>query len=669
MNRYTIAIAFVAMIVTAGPSFGQRKPDAPPINDQAVNAPNIDLFTRAYERAGEPTLLVICGIDSRPLQTTVHRTIETGSEPQAATGTLSSDRHVGSNIALFDPSGDSTKLKGDIEEILLNNPDIDLISIDALAERDRREVELLKTRNEKRAINLLASKLNAEVVLLVRMTNTTLIRQRGALYRVTVEILDIPRGRKIGGFTFDWKGKVDSISIKKYARQITRKFIDQFSSWYARGDSRGAARRYTLRMIGLSDVGQLVKAQRAFSRIDGVTKIKAGGFSSEKKTSIATLNLRYTGRPIELMFELQETARQELGMKVDGTDGASGTITLIAKGTGPADDESRWEAFVDPDHPDHSKLVTQLQQEYAREGRPKIGMMINRLLSETEIADPRLAEQLKDLTASGHGQQNAPSSTGAIVNLNLGSNPGLPTGGGYSEEAQRARDRLTRLLNTRQMEDALYKHLLKLKLTMVDPVYTRERLHKKVDKARNVYREDELVFLLGQAAGVDIVIQGVGRVDQTSSDYRISYTFRAVRVSDGVTLAAEGWPTGTQEQPEDSTVEAIAKFATGRLVDQMLTFWSSPQTLTVKVTNAKTQRDVFVVMNMFKENVPGVLSVDFDEHEAGSGGGTGVFSMRYRTTYDELIHNIAALEGKLPLGLGTSNTRRDTLTVKITDGL
>ncbi len=668
MNRHAACLAAAAMIVAtlAPPSFAQRKPDAPPLQpDEVANAPDMALFEEAYERAGEPTFLVICGIENKPLQVAVEGRFETGAEQQAATGTIAGNRHIGAGIALFDPAGDSVKLKADIEETLLQNAVIDLVSLDALAERDRREVQLLQARNEKRAVNLLASKLNAEIVLLVRMLNTQLVRERGAIYRVTVEILDVPRGRKIGGFAFDWKGGVDSVAIKKYALQITRKAISQFAAWYARGDSQGAARRYTVRMVGLSNVGQLVKAQRAFENIQGVTGIKTDGFSSDKKTSVGTLTLRYTGRPIELLYELQETAGKELGMKVDGTDGASGTVTLIAKG-GRGND-SRWEAIADPDDADHEAAKKEVAKQYTGEGRPKIGIVITRLLSETQLSDPKLAKELQELGPPDGPANAGASQIGAVVNINLGPT-GDDDGDDYLTERLRTRDRRAELMDTRKMEDAMYKHMLKLGFIMVDPVQARQRLSSRMEKSRTLYREDELVFLLGQSAGIDILIQGVGQGGHTTGG-DISYTFRAVRVSDGVTLAAEGWPTGTEEEPEEETVEGIAAFAVGRLVEQMLDAWSPANTLTVMTTNAKTQREVFAVMNVFKENVPGVVGVDFDEHDSDREGGLGVFTLRYTTSYDDLVGRIASLEGKLPFDLGVGGTTRDTLTVKIKDGL
>ena len=44
-------------------------------------------------------------------------------------------------MSIFANSGDPQKLHGDVEEILLLNPDVELVSIDALTEADRREVE------------------------------------------------------------------------------------------------------------------------------------------------------------------------------------------------------------------------------------------------------------------------------------------------------------------------------------------------------------------------------------------------------------------------------------------------------------------------------------------------------------------------------------------------
>lgn len=646
-NGLKIMLAVVWIVL---PAIAQQKPDAPPINNTYETQPDIELFAEAYQRAGEPTILVLTGIDNRPAAIRYgNNTDDIRAEGRTATGIPNTREHyIGNHLALFDPTGDSTKLRGDIEEVLLQNLDIDLVNIDALTERDRREVRLLQQRDEQGAIALLAEKINAEVVLLVRMLNTPAVENRGALYRVTVEVLDVPRGRKIGGFTFDWTRGADGVMVKRYAQQIARKFIEQFAAWYARGNDQSAARRYTIRVIGLGDVKQLVEAKRAFAEIPGVIRVKERGFTTDGEASVGTLDLRTTGTPLELMVDLQETARDTLGLEIDATDGASGTITLIAPTEKESDPSERWLAIIDKDDPDHDEVVALLMQEYADEGRPKIGIIVNR-------AADRAPTVVAGMNGNKGNAKNIDNEGGVFVNITVDNSTGEPT----PPDAET-------LLDTRRMEDALYKQMLDLGLTMVDADYARQRLAAEADKARKVYGEDELVFLLGKAAELDIVIQGVGREDGG----RVDYTFRAVRVNDGVTLAAEGVSDDYWfRRNEQATINLMAAYATGHLLDQMLTAWTPASAIRVIVTGAGEQRDVFTIMNALRSNIAAVESADFERHEAGEDGGVGYFTLRYRGGYEALVEAINEQAEALPFDLGAGGTTRDTLTLRIRDEL
>ena len=648
----------IAMIFLGSTTFvsAQQKPDAPPINDTYETAPDIERFVEAYQRAGEPAILVLTGVDNRPNAIRYgNNTDDLRAEGRAATGIPNTQEHyIGNHLALFDPSGDSTKLRGDIEEVLLQNLDIDLVNIDALAERDRREIRLLQQRDEQGAIALLAEKLNAEVVLLVRMLNTPAVENRGALYRVTVEVLDVPRGRKIGGFTFDWTQGADGVMVKRYGQQIARKFIEQFSAWYARGNDESAARRYTIRVIGLGDVKQLVEAKRAFAKIPGVIRVKERGFTTDGETSVGTLDLRTTGTPLELMVDLQDAARDTLGLEIDATDGASGTITLIAPTEKQSDPSERWLAIIDKDDPDHDEVVALLMKEYADEGRPKIGILVTIVPNQSPADEGSGSEG-----NSGSGVSNVDNDGLSII-----TNVIIPGGGeavvSYPENP---------LLDQRRMEDAMYKWMLDLALTMVDPASVRQSIETIVDDDQaneDIPKGDRFLSRLVQAAGLDILITGVGRDEDGQADY----TFRAVRVNDGVALAAEGVSDDYWfRRNEQATINLMAAYATGHLLDQMLTAWTPASTIAVTVTGADAQRDVFTMMNALNNNIAAVESADFERHEAGADGGVGYFTLRYRGGYEALVEAINEQAEALPFDLAADGTTRDTLTLRISDEL
>ncbi len=176
---------FVWILVFSGATvaMAQRKPDLPPAqNVGAETAPDIALFKRAYETAGAPRLMVICGVDSRPQELALALAKAAAADrlawvgwgsawvirdgkairdaideagtlvkrEQEATGDVGkNDAHAGRKISLWDPTGDSAKLQSDIEQILLTAQNVELVDPSTLAEADRREADLLAQRDDR----------------------------------------------------------------------------------------------------------------------------------------------------------------------------------------------------------------------------------------------------------------------------------------------------------------------------------------------------------------------------------------------------------------------------------------------------------------------------------------------------------------------------------------
>jgi hypothetical protein len=653
-----------------------RKPDPKAIEVENLEIPNIELFKKVYQSAGTPNILVICGLDRRPFTVNPRAEAAKGEGPQVI-GKVGGDRFVGKDISLFDPAGEAKLLKAGIEENLLKNAAVDLVSTDALAEVDRREIEILRLNNEFAAIKLLGTKVNADLVILINMLNTGYVRQRGPMYRVTVEIIDAPRARKIGVFGFDWTEGLDAYTVKRYAGAVTRKIVEQLAAFYGTGD--GPSRRYTVRLVGLADIGQMIKARQAFEKVPGVQGIRDGGFTKSAGTSIATLTVTYAGRPLDLLYYVQENAAEKLGFKIDGTDGTSGTITLIAKPLVAKGQKTRAMVLSDENDPEHRAALDTLLQKYGESGRPKIGVLINRSLTDDERNRPEYLREIERLRAArlpaGADPKAGLPPAGVYVSVTnvTGGNLIIPTGVD-GQPLFRSDDPLLTVLDTRRMEDLLYKRLVKAGLTMVDPNVARKKIADKADRARILFEDSELVYLLGAEAGVDYVVQGVGRIDRARDGRSpaVSYTFRVVRVNDGVTIGAEGWSSdlawgGAQETGK--TAEAVSNHVAGNLLDQMMTFWTPPRTLTVVVNNARTQRDVFTIMNAFRDGIPGITAVDFEKHEGGKDTGLGIFSIRYMTNYDDLVKRISEQEKKLPFTLEVAGTSRDTLNIRMKEGL
>ena len=325
-----LAFSFMAPIGQAKPPppiydgpppviYDGRKPKPAPLQDEPYQ-PDIAAFAQAYQNANEPSMLVLVGRDTRTYD-------QLGA---TATGIRSdaSDKVIGGHLNLIDAEGNALKLTSDIQELLLLNPDVDLLDVSALTEADRRDVKLLEAQGDLQAVELMATKLNAELVLLVRLIESDAVSSKGARYRVLVETLDVPRGRKIGGFSFDWRQGTDSRSIKRYASAVTQKFMDQFIRAKAYATADGAPRKYDVRFLGLESVEQMRIARDAFANVKGVSKVRTRGMSSAQGTSIGNLQVTFAGDPIDLVYDAKQTLATKLGMTPQATDMQSGTITF-----------------------------------------------------------------------------------------------------------------------------------------------------------------------------------------------------------------------------------------------------------------------------------------------------------------------------------------------------
>jgi len=635
-----------------------KPPEPPP----PPPAPDIQKFTKAYEDAGRPTMAVVSGWIPNPGMADL---------PQVT-----------------DELGQ--KVENEISLILRKNRDIDLVARGeaGVLFRDQREANLYAMANQSKARDLLLQKIEADVIIVIKYYHAAhwdSVKKRGADMGVQIEMIERSRGRQIGGYNFDWTGGInDAARVKAYSEQMTRRMIDQFAEWYSRAGDNGALRTFTLRVLNLTDLTKVSDIKKTMQKIPGVKKVTSKGFSSDLKgAAVTSFTVDYSGSSLDLAVDLLGRARDELQMKLDGLDTTNNTIVLVA-GKQAVEEKAtpRGEILSDPEHPQHDKTVKALQAEYRKQNEPRIGIMINRTLRDDEKADPKVADHVKQ--AEGAADKGQPIGGGTYFYIDLGKGGGrldAPIGAPAAQPAAApgAATGNGDLFDPRRMEDELSKLMLKMGLKIHDADTVRSRIMARANNARTVFSENELQYLLSQDAadaGLDIIILGSGRVDKRDPKEAgggansISYTLRAVRLSNGRTLGAEGfgndmWSGGRRET--ETNVRVFAQHLVGNLLDQMWTTWEPPQEMSVTVTNAKTQRDVMTVMAVFEKEIPTVKNVNFVKHQGGKEGGIGEFRVTYMSTYEDMVKEIIARTGKLPFDLDSRETTRDTLFIKIRD--
>lgn len=693
--NFTMRLLLIStLLVSAGLALGQRKPDPLPFVPQQTDRPDMLGFSFAYEAAGFPRILIMTGMDNRmgdsaSAEATRGRAA-TGSNVASGVsgstlqiGTPANSSHIGRNLSFFHSSGVPQMLEASMEEILQKNPDIELVNLDAQNEAQRREIGLLWLQNENAAIQLLKRQTNAEVVLVVRM-----LPQPGFPYRVLVKMLETNRGRSIGSFAFDWQlPGTDSNTVKLYAGEITRKFTEQFSSWYT-PSGRELSSRYTIRLLGVKGVSELAAISNMLRDTPGVSRVINRGFSASSQSTVTELQVNYNGDALSLVGELASRAAGQVNMNVDALDISAGSITLRATSHPKL---TRAVSLVNVEAHNHNELVRELRNVYLSAGQPKIGLIINRELRSEELdrskskkqLDLLMRERKERLSLSGEASaaQVSEASVGTMImvaagDINAGDRDGnVSRGKGHLNQLiptlyrdyQKAKNH-EKMLSVVRVENAIVKRFLKMGLDLVDPNRVRGELAKG---ERAIFDEDEMAWRLGRDAGLDIVILGRGKVHETGGITTVTYTFRAVRVADGVILAADLYTTdldlSANQTLIDQVVEHAADYVAGNMADQMWSFWEPPNRLTVTVHNADSPKDVVAVMNALKQSVEGVDSVSFDRHEAIAGEGKGVFVLRYRKPYEELIQAIADQADQLSMDYDPSGSTRDTLGLRLRD--
>ncbi|MEX2214789.1 MAG: hypothetical protein WD768_11705 [Phycisphaeraceae bacterium] len=672
--RVALLAALLLVVVGHSPASGQGKAPPPlvkpPPPPPQPAQPDIKKFEEAYSAAGDPTIQFASGLIPNFGRVDV---------PQVTNELIE-------------------KVQSEISLIFRKARDIDLVASGAAGHlfRDVREAKLFEMAGEKNARDLLLQKFNSDIIIVIKYYDADSwpsVKKRGALMGVQIEMIERSRGRQIGGYNFDWTFSADQDRIREYASAMSRRIIDQFADWYSRPGAAGATRKFTMKVVNLTGLERVKGVETAMKKIQGVQKVKFSEFTSDGTASVAMFNVDYSGSSLDLAVDLLTRAREDLKMKLDGIDTSNNSIVLVAGKEAEIEvvrPATRAEILADPDHPLYKPTVEALVAEYHRRGSPRIGIIINRSLREDETSDPKLADQINKANQGAAVGQNQPSNagSGSLVIINVGGKDGkdssrldntLP-GQDKTAPNNPASKQIVNadLLDTRRMEDELSKLMIKMGLRIHDADTVRGRLLARATNARVVFSENELQYMLSQdakEAGLDVVILGSGRVDKRSdrpgganADGAISYTLRAVRLSDGRTLGAEGFASDNfvgSKRVTELTVRFFAQHLVANLMEQMWTTWEPPQEMSVTVANAKTQRDVITIMSVFEKEIPGVKSVTFLKHQAGAEGGIGEFRLSYTTSYEEFVKEVIARSKELPFDLDGSETRRDTLLIKI----
>jgi len=129
-----------------------------------VNPELVAKFKTTYKKNGRPKLLILAGIDRRAGNTPRGQGMGDVASGAAAGG------GVGSNISFFDDTGITEALANAIGGNINDDGKVRLVDLEALADRDRREMATRAQNDTDGAIDAMARKVNADIVLYIKFT-------------------------------------------------------------------------------------------------------------------------------------------------------------------------------------------------------------------------------------------------------------------------------------------------------------------------------------------------------------------------------------------------------------------------------------------------------------------------------------------------------------------
>jgi hypothetical protein len=364
-----------------------------------------------------------------------------------------------------------------------------------------------------------------------------------------------------------------------------------------------AYRRFTIRVVGDYEDQDLLAFRDALRSTWGIRpdSVMLRQESDSNSGALTNFELMAGIDTLELRSAVRRVAIERLGMEANVIESREGLISLKLE---PVTFSSRQRMLAGGAwNGRNEEARLQMLRAYETAGRPRIAIMVNNAKPVVEgleadaaiagaptqtsenavnvVVSPRV---VLGANAENNSSQNASSAQGGAQGGNDSST--LRVGEGTArvivreELKDRKYDRAEdRLIDTAVIEDQLIQRFVDLRLDVRDLSGAQQKMLRARELGDKAWDEAQLASELGKAAGADVVVSGLAKVQRSRADQspqRVTYTLRAFRVSDGRVIGAASVARDlrlTNETIDQALTELVSQ-ATGKIVEQMTDTWT-----------------------------------------------------------------------------------------------
>ncbi|MCC5828885.1 MAG: hypothetical protein JJU36_05500 [Phycisphaeraceae bacterium] len=660
--HWTTIWTFLAVLMISAAAHGQPKPPPgsvvpagdgpkPPPTATVATEPQLSgdqrqQFTRWYNDRGQPRILILVGMDSRPSE----------ASPQGRVGDIGGARvgarGVGGKIALWDPSGVTEQLQTAIGvELTKLQPGIRLIDMDSMAELDRRKLAIIEANDEETVLLGLATSMRADYILYVKLQpyppDEPVPAGRRYPYKGVAMWKDYQWAGNIPIASFDWDGSRDNRVVRRYAIALAEEAAKSIGRHHA-GSPGGAF--YNVEIVGITE-------DQAFDMMDAITDIRnvvrepRMDMVRNEGEMIAKFEVLYPGQLNRLVRDIRRASDREFNTPLTIIDLQQAEAVLRFGERKPEDRPDWWRITAgEGDQADAFKTF------YGQANRPKVGVMIHHMIRPEQASWPleyilayNFRGRLSNLTIKDvpdgiyKVQTGQPDTRSTTVSANIG-------------------------IGMVQMEGHLANWLASSGATVVRGDMASRAMNQHLEEAAG--RGDaRMSDILRHQDGFDLMLHvwayAQGRDDAAAQN--IQYVFRLDDVRTGTFIASANWPDmsfntdGLERDDFDARKpEDIARYAVGRLLSRWAAQSASRQDVVVSVQNAGSLDQVQAIADAMR-TLPGVSITRAPTYQDG----LGEMTLSHAGTYHDLLVPATNQAARFPFSVQTVGANASRIVLRV----